>query len=150
MEQVAAERIRNAHRRVLKKGGKIDDDSPPERLHRLRIDCKKLRYLLEFFAALYPKDDVRPLIDALKKLQDNLGDFNDLAVERDLLGRYLGRLSDEGGDAAAEGREAATRLIAGLHEKQAATRAAFRKKFDAFSGDEVTGRFRRLFGEPAP
>jgi CHAD domain-containing protein len=150
IEQVAAERIRRAHRRVMKKGGAIDDDSPPQALHRLRIDCKKLRYLLEFFAGLYPRDEVRPLIDALKQLQNNLGDYNDLAVEQDFLARYLGRLADDDSAAAAAGREEAAARIAGLHRRQNETRAAFGKRFEAFSRPEVQARFRRLDGEEAP
>ena len=150
VEQVAAERIRRAHRRLIRKGGAIDDASPPAALHRLRIDGKKLRYLLEFFAGLYPRNEVRPLIDALKKLQDNLGDYNDLAVEQDFLGRYLGRLADVPGDAAAAGREEATGRIASLHRRQIETRAAFQLRFDAFTRPEVLARFRRLYGEAAP
>ena len=38
---------------VLKRGKAINDDTPDEALHDLRIDCKKLRYLLEFFASLF-------------------------------------------------------------------------------------------------
>ena len=60
----------------------IDDDSPDEALHRLRIDAKKLRYLLEFFRALYPPKEIGAVVGALKSLQDNLGDFNDLSVQQ--------------------------------------------------------------------
>ena len=35
-------------------GAAIDDDSPPEALHDLRKKGKELRYLLEFFAGLFP------------------------------------------------------------------------------------------------
>ena len=69
-------------RKALKMGGRIDDDTPAARLHELRIQCKKLRYLLDFYSSLYDREAVARIIRALKKLQDNLGDFNDLEVQQ--------------------------------------------------------------------
>ena len=40
---------------MVKMGTAIDDDSPAEDLHELRKVGKELRYLLEFFASLYPR-----------------------------------------------------------------------------------------------
>ena len=51
---VAGERISKVYRRMVKMGSAIDDDSPHEALHDLRKKGKELRYLLEFFASLYP------------------------------------------------------------------------------------------------
>ena len=45
---------RAVYRRMVKAGRAIDDASPPEALHDLRKTGKELRYLLEFFAGLYP------------------------------------------------------------------------------------------------
>ena len=53
----------------------IDDASPAERLHDLRKTGKELRYLLEFFAALFPDEVVKPMVRTLKALQDTLGRF---------------------------------------------------------------------------
>ena len=76
-------------KQVLKRGQAIGEDTPDEALHNLRIDCKKLRYLLEFFASLFPKDKMDKLIGYMKKLQDNLGNFNDLSVQQQELLTYL-------------------------------------------------------------
>ncbi len=54
-------------------------------LHALRIHCKKLRYLMEFFAGLFPPETINGSIEQLKLLQDNLGDFNDLRVQEEYL-----------------------------------------------------------------
>lgn len=54
-------------------------------LHALRIACKKLRYSVEFFSALYAADRAKPYLAALIKLQDTLGVLNDIAVARRLL-----------------------------------------------------------------
>ena len=50
-------------------------------LHRLRIDCKYLRYMLEFNAHLLGSKG-KNLIKTLKQLQDHLGNLNDAAVRQ--------------------------------------------------------------------
>lgn len=52
--EVASERIIKAHRKLLKRGQRTDRKTSPETLHRLRIDCKKLRYLMTLFQSLFP------------------------------------------------------------------------------------------------
>lgn len=79
---VAAKRIRKAYRRVA--GRESLAGLEIEVLHRLRIDCKKLRYLLEFFRSLYPGREAASLIKRLKSLQGVLGDLHDLAVHREM------------------------------------------------------------------
>ncbi len=54
-----------------------------ETVHALRIDCKHLRYTLEFFHGLLGKDG-RVLINRLKKLQGLLGNLNDAAVAAEM------------------------------------------------------------------
>ena len=51
---LASERIYKRYRRIVKSGKRCLTDSEDEMLHALRIECKKLRYLLEFFASLFP------------------------------------------------------------------------------------------------
>ncbi len=46
-------------------------------LHRLRICVKKLRYASEFFMALWAAAATEPYVDALKRLQDSLGELED-------------------------------------------------------------------------
>jgi CHAD domain-containing protein len=80
--RLAAERIRRAHRRVLKQGAAITADSPPESLHDLRKRCKELRYLLEFFASLHDPAIHRQAVRDLKGLQDCLGTYQDCQVQQ--------------------------------------------------------------------
>lgn len=82
---VATKRIRKAYRRAA--GRESLAGLEIEELHRLRIDCKKLRYLLEFFRSLYPARQAVPLIKSLKSLQSVLGDIHDLAVHREMARR---------------------------------------------------------------
>ena len=53
--RLASHRIARVYRKMVKMGKAIDDDSPAEDLHELRKVGKELRYLLEFFASLYPR-----------------------------------------------------------------------------------------------
>jgi len=48
-----------------------------ETLHKLRIEYKKMRYLLESFGQLYEKKEIKKLLKEMKKLQDVLGLFHD-------------------------------------------------------------------------
>lgn len=93
--QVASERIAKAARRVRRRAGEIDETTPAAAVHRLRIECKKLRYLLELFRSLYPPGEIGRQIKALKGLQDVLGEYNDLAVQQAALRRYAGDLVRE-------------------------------------------------------
>ena len=122
---------------MLKRGKAINDDTPDEALHDLRIDCKKLRYLLEFFASLFSKNKMDKLIGYMKKLQDNLGDFNDLSVQQQELMTYLNevlprsRRADRLLCAAAIGG-----LIARLHDQQRVVRREFASAFRHIFGQK--------------
>lgn len=48
-------------------------------LHALRIDAKRLRYAIEFFAPLFRARDAKPALALLNGLQDALGALSDLA-----------------------------------------------------------------------
>jgi inorganic triphosphatase YgiF len=63
---------------VVKRGAKLEKQSAKE-LHALRIAIKKLRYALEFFAALYPGESAKSFRARAVDLQDCLGTINDQA-----------------------------------------------------------------------
>ena len=81
---------------MLNRGSAIHDDTPAEALHALRLQCKKLRYLLDLFAGLYDPDAIAGLLRYLKKLQDNLGDFNDCEVQQDTLQSFATEMAKAG------------------------------------------------------
>lgn len=76
-----------AYKKALRQGNAIitDPESPPEAMHRLRITCKKLRYLMELFRSLYPPAEIEDRIAVLKRLQDCLGDYQDFTVQQEHL-----------------------------------------------------------------
>ena len=62
-----------------------------EARHALRIQLKKLRYTLEFFAPLWPQQQTRPYLAALAQLQEELGRINDHITARTLIAEVLGQ-----------------------------------------------------------
>ena len=65
---------------VLAAGSLVDGPGTPlKRFHELRIAGKALRYTLEFFETPLGRG-AAPLIDAMKGLQDHLGDLQDAVV----------------------------------------------------------------------
>jgi CHAD domain-containing protein len=141
---VAGERIEKVYRRMVRMGGAIGDDSPHEALHDLRKKGKELRYLLEFFAALYPAEVVKPMVATLKGLQDVLGRFQDREVQAGAL-RALG---DE--IAVAEGGAAALMamgvLVQRLAAEQDAARAQFAASFGRFAAEPQRKLVETTFG----
>jgi CHAD domain-containing protein len=67
---------------------KVLDNASVAALHALRIECKRLRYTLEFFReALGPS--VQQVIAEVVKLQDHLGNLNDADVANRMLSDFL-------------------------------------------------------------
>jgi len=64
------------------------DGAPIETLHALRIDCKRLRYSLEFFREVLGPE-VEDTIKEVVIMQDHLGDLNDADVACSLLVGFL-------------------------------------------------------------
>ncbi|SHO50538.1 CYTH and CHAD domain-containing protein [Desulfopila aestuarii] len=121
--------------RILRQGQAITAETPDEMLHELRIEGKKFRYLLEFFRSLFERDAVDEYLKHMKKLQNTLGDFNDLAVQKDMLSRQLQNLEPitrtRLATAAALGG-----LIVQLHTHQRQVRGRFEETFNAFASEE--------------
>ena len=75
----------DARHRKVRKGGRGIRRLDAKALHALRIRVKKLRYVTEFFANLWPEAMSEPYLAALRRLQDDLGVIQDAASGRALL-----------------------------------------------------------------
>jgi CHAD domain-containing protein len=148
IKQVADRRIRRMFKRVLREGRAIRDDSPAEDLHELRKTCKKLRYLMEFFQSLYPAAEIKALIKQTKVLLDNLGGFQDLAVQAEHLAETAGAMQAAGA-APLEAQLAMGALISHMLERQQRARREFARIFAGFDTEANGVVFQRLFA-PAP
>lgn len=86
VEDFAADQLTRRWRKVRKKGGAFAQLDARSR-HRFRIQTKKLRYATEFFSGLYRSKQAvkrrKQWLAALERLQDGLGDLNDIAVHEE-------------------------------------------------------------------
>jgi triphosphatase len=82
----AAEQLARRWRKVRKKGRALAQLDARSR-HKFRIQTKKLRYATEFFSSLYTSNRAvkrrRQFLPALERLQDGLGDLNDITVHEE-------------------------------------------------------------------
>ena len=146
---LAGARIDSVYRAMVKMGSDIDETSPPQALHDLRKRGKELRYLLELFGGMWPSGRVKPLVGALKGLQDVLGHFQDDEIQVAEL-RALGpELA-----AAPGGTDSLIALgfvLDGLNTSQRQAREMFAARFAEFSGPDTRKVMRRTFagGRPA-
>ncbi len=147
IQDVANERIWKVYRRVIREGHAITPSSPAEDLHELRKTCKKLRYLMEFFQNLYPPKDIKALIKALKVLQDNLGDFQDLEVQALNLTHFSEQMVDEG-TVPPQTLMAMGILVDGLGRRQHQAREEFAARFGQFAAEDIRSQFQTLFAAP--
>jgi CHAD domain-containing protein len=141
---LARNRIYKKYRSVVKAGNLIIKNTEDEMLHVLRIQCKKLRYLMEFFSSLFPRKKISVLIEQLKKLQDNLGDFNDLCVQQEYLLNITKKLpttpQQKKNTLVAIGS-----LIGTLDRERQTVKDAFANTFTDFASPKNQELFRELF-----
>ena len=121
--------------KIIISGSEINVSSPDGNLHNLRIKGKKFRYLLEFFQSILGRDETAQFLKQLKRLQNNLGDFNDLSVQQEMLLKYqneqLGRTKQDIQIATSLGG-----LISALAFEHQHVRRKFEKTFKIFSSEE--------------
>jgi CHAD domain-containing protein len=146
IDAVASERIAKVYRQMVKMGKAIDSDSPAEAYHELRKQGKELRYLLELFGlALHDPAVVKPMVKALKDLQDVLGRHQD----REVQGATVRGLADPvaaqpGGP---EALIAMGVLVRALAADERAARREFAKAFLAFSSPAQRRLVKATFGQ---
>ncbi|MGH9085878.1 MAG: CHAD domain-containing protein [Acidimicrobiales bacterium] len=126
-----AKRIRKAQAKVLAAGAAITPQSPPEHLHELRKDTKRLRYLLECFGGLFPPKAHRRVVRRLKDLQDNLGEHQDAEIHLAEL-RVLARDLRQQADVDTDVLLAMGRLSDHLERRRQQERDDFADRFAAY------------------
>ena len=128
--QVAGERILKRFRRIRKISKSITQETPDPVIHSIRIDCKKMRYLLECFGHLFQAETVDPLARQLAKLQNRLGRYNDTSLQQDYLLQHAGRHLESGDTRLALSLGG---LIGSLHHEHAALREKLCAMLNRFS-----------------
>lgn len=141
---LAGRRIVSVYDAMLRMGSAIDDGSPPEALHDLRKRGKELRYLLELFGSVWAPGQVKPLVSALKALQDELGHFQDDEIQaRELRGLGPPLAATPGGT---DSLIALGFVLEGLSVRQRQARDDFTRRFADFASPatrQAVAAFRR-------
>ena len=139
IKALAIKKILAQYQRICTDGRAIATDTPDQAVHDLRIECKKLRYLLELFIELFPAKQVKHLVKSLKILQDNLGRFNDFSVQREFL-FHLGQDKKISADQLAS----INGLIAVLFNKQTHERNLVVDNISRFIDQQISDQFKHL------
>ena len=140
---LAARRLRRAHRRVLRQGRAISADSPAEQLHDLRKRCKELRYLLEIFASVFDPQAYQRALKDLKGLQDCLGEFQDRQVQQEELREFAAQMMADR-EMPATALLAMGELAGGIGRAQRRARDEFAERFGEFASPASDQRFQDL------
>ncbi len=134
--EAAAATIEGLYDKTLAQGRGLDKHSPDEALHAMRIRCKQLRYVSEFFEELYGAP-AAAFIERVRRIQRILGDHQDAVVAQAMIEAFVSHSPATGG----RGREALGRLIAIERKNAARTRAGY---FKTWSGFDRKRTWRRL------
>jgi CHAD domain-containing protein len=140
---IARRVIQKRNKKMLQLGKNILETSSDELMHRLRIEAKKLRYLLEFFSSLFEQDKMQVLLQKLRQLQDNLGEHNDLVVQQRYLEESAGLMTEKGLPAVRT-ILAMGILIGKLSEKETQVKRAFARIFKRYAAKSTQKEFRNL------
>ena len=145
---LAAAQIYRRYRKIRKLGRKLGPNTPDAEIHAVRVQGKKLRYLLEFFSELFDAGELKPLEKQLRRLQNRLGRFNDLAVQQRALWAYweTRRATQE---APVELALSLGGLVSLLHRDQQEEREGVHAALEEFASAPVAARFEAMFDPPS-
>lgn len=121
--------VHPAAKKMLKRGDRIVAGSPARRWHKLRIQAKRLRYLVDFFAVAELMR-WQPSVVELGKLQDLLGDHQDAITARERLRDYLDSLPAD--DTSLELRLSIDRLMGTEADRISTCRSRFPAAWSRF------------------
>lgn len=129
--KVAFKNLSKLYTTIIEDGCMLDKNSPNSKFHKLRIKCKKLRYLIELFSPLYCQQNGTNLIKELKVIQTLLGDFNDFEVHQHKLKFFVNELNIQGDDLST-----INILIERFEDEQNLIRDKFHNKFKNFKSSD--------------
>jgi inorganic triphosphatase YgiF len=125
IERRAARELAKRRRRVIKRARGLRELDPEAR-HEVRIEIKKLRYGVEFFAGLFTgkksKKRRKATLQALAELQEVLGALNDIAVGGHLFAPASTAEMTDAAEATSESVEDLLDRAARVHRQLAATK----------------------------
>ena len=141
---LAFRRIYKRYRKICEIAAGIGAETSDEAVHQIRIECKKLRYLMEFFVEIFPREEGAALQKNLRRLQSRLGEFNDASVQQKSLLTYWEQKSSGSEVALGVGG-----LVSILYHRQQQTRSLIEQALKEFCGGSTAATFKRTFKLPA-
>lgn len=91
---VVRKRVVKLARGIVRLSDRLRPGSAESKWHEIRIEGKKLRYLLEVFGGFFPKRTASRVAGSLERLQAALGDLNDNAMQAAFLSDPLWERSE--------------------------------------------------------
>jgi CHAD domain-containing protein len=132
--------IYKRYRKIRKIAAVFGAETPDDAVHQLRIECKKLRYLMEFFTELIPKGKGAAMLRMLRRLQNHLGEFNDASIQQKSLLSYW-----EQKKSGAEIALGLGGLVSILYHRQKQTRSLIEQALVGFCGGSTAAAFKHTF-----
>ena len=93
--QLASRGIYGIYLEMIHKGREVERAITTDGLLELQCIGKKLGYEMETFASLYPEEQLKPLLDALSPLQENLNNYYDMHLQHDSLLEYSQKMKQQ-------------------------------------------------------
>jgi CHAD domain-containing protein len=149
LAQAVARRAHRLSKRITRNAKRIDKRTAAGKIHEIRIDAKKLRYLVDAASVCYRSAEVKTILAALKKLQRALGDFNDAHVQETLLVDCARAICASGGPSGA--LLTLGRLAERCRQRREHLRADVAERLSRFHDKDVQKACKRAFhvSEPA-
>ncbi len=146
LREVVSSRLLAIYRKICRQRKRLGRDAPAEDLHRVRLTAKKMRYLVDCCRSLYDPADIDPAVDALRRLQNALGRFNDAEVQDAMLDEGAAAMIGDG-RADADVLLAMGRLQERLRRDGRKARRRSLRRLDRFTDRKTRARFAAVFGE---
>jgi CHAD domain-containing protein len=127
-----------AYGRVLRKGRSTGPAPSVKDLHKLRLACKRLRYLIEVYESLYAGEKIAELIDTLQEFQTLLGDLHDADVQRREVEEFIRTTTTPA-------TQVVNAFVGDLGDRIVKIRTEFGRRFDTFARPSNEWLFRELF-----
>jgi len=141
---LASRFILKKFKNIILDGSDISDETSDNDIHRLRISCKHLRYLIEFFSSLFPCRETSQILRQMKQLQDRLGAYNDLSVQQRYLNSHI-ETYGRGEKDSVPFLKSLRNLIAELDFEKDSEQIAIVKKMSRFCSRRNIRKFKQLF-----
>lgn len=141
LQEMIKNTIYKRYRKVSKLGKMIEGNSKDEILLELRLEFKKLLYLLEFFGELFPADEIKKIVSSFNRTQTYLEKFKDFTIQQDYMLDYLNNKSK----VSRELSLSVGGLIVALKNKQDQARSEIADQLFEINNTDMNKLFKTLF-----